>query len=183
MARRVAPRFCPRTRSTRTGLVPLRFPLRRTLVRLRRCPGLINAAPGFETCALLPWLVMTQCLAFFDIILIAARLRPPTPSITAGVVTSRLNGRFQGDLRTSEAPIRGDEDGGLDIRPAPRWHDGRAGTSLSRSSRDRARDWREFYLDHRRQAGAGAAGIFKLPFGSTRTPRDEPRIHLRSRIR
>jgi phosphate-selective porin OprO/OprP len=90
------------------------------------------------------------------------------PSITAGDwLRLDLTARFQGDVRKSEAPIRGDEDGGLDIARRRVGVDGRAGhIGFQIEYEFAAGEWRDVYFDYRQFKPVQLrAGIFKLPFG------------------
>jgi phosphate-selective porin OprO/OprP len=90
------------------------------------------------------------------------------PSITAGDwLRIDFKARFQGDIRKSEAPIRGDEDGGLDIARRRVGIEGRVVHLHYQVEYEiGAREWRDAYLDYRRFKPAQVrAGIFKLPFG------------------
>ena len=90
------------------------------------------------------------------------------PSITAGDwLRVDFRARFQGDVRKSEAPIRGDEDGGLDIARRRVGIDGRVGhVDFQVEYELGAHEWRDVYLDYRQFKPVQVrAGIFKLPFG------------------
>lgn len=90
------------------------------------------------------------------------------PSITAGDwLRIDFRARFQGDIRKSEAAIRGDEDGGLDIARRRVGIEGRVGhVDYQVEYEIGAREWRDVYLDYRQFKPVQVrAGIFKLPFG------------------
>ena len=94
------------------------------------------------------------------------------PSITAGNwLRIDLRARFQADIRTSEAPIRGDEDGGLDIARRRVGVDGRVKhVDFQIEYEVGAREWRDVYLDYRQFKFAQVrGGIFKVPFGLDET--------------
>ena len=71
------------------------------------------------------------------------------------------------DIRKSEAPIRGDEDGGLDIARRRVGIEGRAGhVDYQVEYEFGVHEWRDVYLDYRQFKPVQVrAGIFKLPFG------------------
>ena len=90
------------------------------------------------------------------------------PSITAGDwLRVDFKARFQADIRKSEAPIRGDEDGGLDIARRRVGVEGRvAHVDYQVEYEIGAREWRDVYLDYRQFKPVQVrAGIFKVPFG------------------
>jgi phosphate-selective porin OprO/OprP len=102
------------------------------------------------------------------ILIAAAPAAAQSPSITAGDwLRVDFTARFQGDMRKSEAPIRGDEDGGLDIARRRVGVDGRLGyVGFQAEYEIGARDWRDLYLDYRQFKPVQVrAGVFKLPFG------------------
>ena len=75
---------------------------------------------------------------------------------------------FQGDVRTSDAPIRGDEDGGLDIARRRVGIEGRVSRLLEYQIEYElgAREWRDAYVDYRQFTAVQVrAGAFKMPFG------------------
>jgi phosphate-selective porin OprO and OprP len=91
------------------------------------------------------------------------------PSITAGDwLRVDFRARFQGDLRTSEAPIRGDEDGGLDIARRRVGIEGRVARIFDYQVEYElgTHEWRDVYLDYRQfKVVQVRAGLFKVPFG------------------
>ncbi|MEO5741251.1 MAG: porin [Vicinamibacterales bacterium] len=102
------------------------------------------------------------------ILLAAAPAAAQRPSITAGDwLRLDFRARFQGDIRTSEAPIRGDEDGGFDIARRRVGIDGRVRhVDFQLEYELGAHEWRDVYVDYRQfKAVQVRAGIFKLPFG------------------
>ena len=101
-------------------------------------------------------------------ILAAAPAAAQIPSIKAGDwLRVDFKARFQGDIRKSEAPIRGDEDGGLDIARRRVGVDGRVGhVEFQVEYEIGAHEWRDIYLDYRQFKPVQVrAGIFKVPFG------------------
>ena len=101
-------------------------------------------------------------------ILLVAAPAAAQPSIKAGDwLRVDFRARFQGDLRTSEAPIRGDEDGGIDIARRRVGVDGRVGYVGYQVEYELGpREWRDVYLDYRQFKPVQVrAGIFKVPFG------------------
>ena len=110
--------------------------------------------------------------AILTILLLLAAAAPAIaqhPSITAGNwLRIDFRARFQGDLRKSEAPIRGDEDGGVDIARRRVGIEGRVARIFDYQIEYElgAHEWRDVYLDYRQfKAVQIRAGIFKLPFG------------------
>jgi phosphate-selective porin OprO/OprP len=102
------------------------------------------------------------------IVLTAIPASAQQPSITAGDwLRVDFRARFQGDVRKSEAPIRGDEDGGLDIARRRVGIDGQAGhVGFQVEYEVGAHEWRDVYVDYRQFKPAQVrAGIFKVPFG------------------
>ncbi len=102
------------------------------------------------------------------IVLTAIPASAQQPSITAGDwLRVDFRARFQGDVRKSEAPIRGDEDGGLDIARRRVGIDGQAGhVGFQVEYEIGAHAWRDVYVDYRQFKPAQIrAGIFKVPFG------------------
>lgn len=102
------------------------------------------------------------------IVLAAVPAAAQHPSITAGDwLRVDFRARFQGDLRKSEAPMRGDEDGGLDVGRRRIGVDGRVGhVDYQVEYELGAHEWRDVYLDYRQFKPVQVrAGIFKLPFG------------------
>jgi phosphate-selective porin OprO and OprP len=108
-------------------------------------------------------------LAILLVLAVSSPSAAQHPSITAGHwLRIDFRARFQGDLRRSEAPIRGDEDGGLDIARRRVGVEGRVGRMLDYQAEYElgAHEWRDVYLDYRQfKAVQVRAGIFKLPFG------------------
>ncbi len=78
-----------------------------------------------------------------------------------------VRARFQGDIRESEAPIRGGEDGGLDIARRRVGVDGRVrDVDFQVEYELGEREWRDVYLDYRQfKVVQVRGGIFKVPFG------------------
>ena len=110
--------------------------------------------------------------AIFGILLILVAAAPAAaqlPSIAAGDwLRVDFKARFQGDLRRSEAPIRSDEDGGLDIARRRVGVEGRVARVLDYQIEYElgAHRWRDVYLDYRQFTPVQVrAGIFKMPFG------------------
>ena len=110
--------------------------------------------------------------AFLAILLIVAAAAPAFaqhPSVTAGDwLRVDFKARFQGDLRTSEAPIRGDDDGLLDIARRRVGVEGRVAQVLDYEAEYElsTHQWRDLYLDYRQfKAVQVRAGVFKLPLG------------------
>lgn len=103
------------------------------------------------------------------LVLAAAPVSAQIPSITAGDwLRVEFRARFQGDLRTSDAEIRNDADGGLDIARRRVGVDGRIGRVVAYQAEYEfgAHQWRDVYLDYRQFKSVQIrAGIFKLPFG------------------
>src|SRR5688500_18945413 len=102
------------------------------------------------------------------IVLAAAPAAAQPTSIKAGDwLRIDVRARFQGDIRKSEAPIRGDEDGGLDIARRRVGVDGRVkhvDFQIEFELGERA--WRDVYLDYRQfKAVQVRGGLFKVPFG------------------
>jgi len=91
------------------------------------------------------------------------------PSINVGDwLRVDFKARFQGDVRKSEASIRGDEDGGLDIARRRAGVEGRVAGMLEYQVEYEfgARRWCDVYVDYRQfKAVQVRAGNFKLPFG------------------
>jgi phosphate-selective porin OprO/OprP len=109
------------------------------------------------------------CLAILLILLAAGPASAQHPSVSAGDwLRVDFTARFQGDLRTSEAPIRGDEDGGLDIARRRVGVEGRVARILDYQAEYElgTHQWRDLYLDYRQfKAVQVRAGMFKLPLG------------------
>lgn len=102
------------------------------------------------------------------IILAAVPAAAQHPSITVGDwLRVDLRARLQADVRTSEASIRGDEDGGVDIARRGVGVDGRVGhVDYQVEYEIGAHEWRDVYLDYRQFKQVQVrAGVFKLPFG------------------
>lgn len=102
------------------------------------------------------------------VVLAAAPAAAQPTSLKAGDwLRVDLRARFQGDIRKSDAPIRGDEDGGLDIARRRIGVDGRVkhlGFQIDYEVGERA--WRDVYVDYRQfKAVQVRGGIFKVPFG------------------
>jgi phosphate-selective porin OprO/OprP len=78
-----------------------------------------------------------------------------------------VRARFQGDIRKSEASIRGDEDGGLDIARRRVGLDGRVKhVDFQIEYEFAVRQWRDVYVDYRQfKVVRVRGGMFKLPFG------------------
>jgi phosphate-selective porin OprO/OprP len=91
------------------------------------------------------------------------------PSMTVGSwMRLDFKAAFQGDMRASEAPIRGDEDGGLDIARRRVGIEGRVRRILEYQIEYElgAREWRDVYLDYRQFTAVQVrAGMFKMPLG------------------
>jgi phosphate-selective porin OprO/OprP len=102
------------------------------------------------------------------IVLAAAPVAAQPTSIKAGDwLRLDFRARFQGDIRRSEAPIRGDEDGGLDIARRRVGVDGRVKhVDFQIEYELGEREWRDVYIDYRQfKAVQVRGGIFKVPFG------------------
>ena len=101
--------------------------------------------------------------------LVANEAFAQTPTIAAGDwVRIDFKARFQGDLRKSEAPIRGDEDGGVDIARRRVGVEGRVAKVFDYQVEYELGEqrWRDVYVDYRQfKALQVRAGMFKLPFG------------------
>lgn len=112
---------------------------------------------------------MPAVLAIFIALVIAAPAAAQHPSFTAGDwLRVDFTARVQGDIRRSEAPIRGDEDGGLDIARRRIGVEGRVARVFDYQVEYEvgAREWRDVYVDYRRfKAVQLRAGMFKVPFG------------------
>lgn len=110
---------------------------------------------------------MTVILAIL-IVLAAAPAAAQYPSITSGDwLRVDFRARFQGDIRKSEAPIRGDEDGGLDIARRRVGIDGRVKhVGFQVEYELGVHEWRDVYLDYRQfKIAQVRGGSFKVPFG------------------
>ena len=112
---------------------------------------------------------MPAVLAIFIALAFAAPAAAQHPSFTVGDwLRVDFTARFQGDIRRSEAPIRGDEDGGVDIARRRIGVEGRVARVFDYQVEYElgAREWRDVYVDYRRfKALQVRAGIFKVPFG------------------
>jgi phosphate-selective porin OprO/OprP len=91
------------------------------------------------------------------------------PSLSAGEwLRVDFTARVQSDIRRSEAPIRGDEDGGLDIARRRVGIEGRIARIFDYQVEYEVgeREWRDVYVDYRQfKLVQLRAGKFKLPFG------------------
>jgi phosphate-selective porin OprO/OprP len=91
------------------------------------------------------------------------------PSVKAGEwLRVDVKAKLQGDLRKSEAPIRGDEDGGIDITRRRIGVEGRVARVFDYEAEYELglHRWRDVYIDYRQfKAVQVRAGTFKLPFG------------------
>ena len=91
------------------------------------------------------------------------------PSVTAGDwLRVEFKAAFQGDVRKSEAPIRGDEDGGLDFARRRVGVEGQMGRLVRYEAEYELGlgRWRDVYVDYRQFKSAQVrAGVFKLPLG------------------
>ena len=104
----------------------------------------------------------------FLILLAAAPAAAQHPSVAAGDwLRVDFRARFQGDIRKSEAPIRGDEDGGVDIARRRIGVDGKVGhLDFQVEYELGSAEWRDVYVDYRQFKPVQVrAGIFKVPFG------------------
>jgi phosphate-selective porin OprO/OprP len=99
----------------------------------------------------------------------AAPASAQRPSMTAGDwLRVDFKAKFQGDLRISAAPIRGDEDGGIDMARRRIGVEGRAAHVLAYEAEYElgAHQWRDVYLDYRQFTAVQVrAGMFKVPLG------------------
>ena len=110
--------------------------------------------------------------AFLAILIVLLAVVPSAaqhPSLSAGKwLRVDFTARVQSDIRRSEAPIRGDEDGGLDIARRRVGIEGRVARILDYQVEYEigAREWRDVYIDYRQFKPVQVrAGMFKLPFG------------------
>ena len=106
------------------------------------------------------------------VLLIAAPAAAQHPSIKAGDwFRVDFKARFQGDIRRSEATIRGDEDGGLDIARRRIGIEGRvAHLDYEVEYELGAAEWRDVYVDYKKFKQVQVrAGAFKMPFGLEET--------------
>ena len=112
---------------------------------------------------------MPVVLAILLVFGVAATASAQHPSVSAGDwLRVDFKAAFQGDVRKSEAPIRGDEDGGLDITRRRVGVEGRVGRVLDYEAEYEIglRRWRDVYLDYRQSTAVQVrAGIFKVPLG------------------
>ena len=112
---------------------------------------------------------MPAVLLILIVLAIADPAAAQHPSWTAGKwLRVDFTARFQGDIRRSEAPIRGDEDGGLDIARRRIGVEGRVARVFDYQVEYElgAHEWRDVYVDYRQfKAVQVRAGIFKVPFG------------------
>jgi phosphate-selective porin OprO/OprP len=111
-------------------------------------------------------------LAFLAILIVLLAVVPSAaqhPSLSAGKwLRVDFTARVQSDIRRSEAPIRGDEDGGLDIARRRVGIEGRIARIFDYQVEYEiaAREWRDVYIDYRQFKPVQLrAGMFKLPFG------------------
>jgi phosphate-selective porin OprO/OprP len=110
--------------------------------------------------------------AIFAVLLVLAAAAPAAgqhPSIAVGDwLRVDFKAAFQGDLRKSQADIRGDDDGGLDIARRRVGVEGRISGVLDYQVEYEigTHRWRDVYMDYRKfKAAQVRAGIFKMPFG------------------
>lgn len=112
---------------------------------------------------------MPAVLVIVLALVIAAPAAAQHPSWTAGEwLRVDFRARVQGDIRRSEAPIRGDEGGGLDIARRRIGVEGRVARVFDYQVEYelRAHEWRDVYVDYRQfKAVQVRAGLFKVPFG------------------
>ena len=108
-------------------------------------------------------------LVILFVLAAAAPASAQRPSVTAGDwLRVDFKARFQGDVRKSAAPIRGDEDGGIDIARRRIGVEGSAGRVFGYEAEYELglRQWRDVYLDYRQfKTVQVRAGMFKLPLG------------------
>jgi phosphate-selective porin OprO/OprP len=108
-------------------------------------------------------------LVILFVLAAAAPASAQLPSLTAGDwLRIDFKARFQGDLRKSEAPIRGDEDGGIDIARRRIGIEGRAARVFEYEAEYELglHQWRDVYLDYRQFTTVQVrAGMFKVPLG------------------
>lgn len=108
-------------------------------------------------------------LALLVVVTAAAPAGAQHPSLEAGHwLLVDFKARFQGDLRRSDGPIRGDEDGGIDIARRRIGIEGRVASIFEYQVEYElaAHEWRDLYLDYRQfKAVQVRGGVFKLPFG------------------
>lgn len=112
---------------------------------------------------------MPAILAILIVLAAAAPAGAQHPSLTAGDwLRVDFRARVEGDVRRSEAPIRGDEDGGVDIGRRRVGVEGRLARVLEYQVEYEigAHEWRDVYVDYRQfKALQVRGGVFKLPFG------------------
>jgi phosphate-selective porin OprO/OprP len=91
------------------------------------------------------------------------------PSIQVGEwLRVDFTARFQGDARRSDAPIRDEDSGGLDVARRRIGVEGRLGRRLDYEVEYEigAREWRDLYVDYKpAKAVQVRGGAFKIPFG------------------
>jgi phosphate-selective porin OprO/OprP len=108
-------------------------------------------------------------LVILLVLVAAAPASAQHPSIEAGDwLRVDFRARFQGDVRKSEAPLRNDADGGLDIARRRVGVEGHVRHIFNYQVEYElgAREWRDVYLDYRQFKRVQVrAGMFKLPFG------------------
>lgn len=116
---------------------------------------------------------MRAILTILLVVIAATGASAQPVSITTGDwLRVDFKARFQGDLRTSEAPIRGDENGGLDIARRRVGVEGRAARVFEYQVEYELVDriWRDVYVDYRQfKAAQVRGGLFKMPFGLEET--------------
>ena len=117
-------------------------------------------------------LVDSDVRSILGVLLVLAAAAPAAaqhPSIAVGGwLRIDFKAAFQGDVRKSEAAIRGDEDGGLDIARRRVGVEGRVAGILYYQAEYElgAHRWRDLYIDYRPfKAAQVRAGLFKVPFG------------------
>lgn len=112
---------------------------------------------------------MAGVLVILFVLAAAAPASAQHPSVTAGGwLRVDFKAKFQGDLRTSDAPVRGDEDGGFDFARRRIGVEGRAGRIFGYEAEYELglHQWRDVYLDYRQfKTVQVRAGMFKVPFG------------------
>lgn len=112
---------------------------------------------------------MPAFLAILIVLLAVVPAAAQRPSISAGDwLRVDFRARVQSDIRRSEAPIRGDEDGGLDIARRRIGIEGRVARIFDYQVEYEIgeRQWRDVYIDYRQFKPLQLrAGMFKLPFG------------------
>jgi phosphate-selective porin OprO/OprP len=103
------------------------------------------------------------------VLALAATASAQHPSIEAGDwLRVDFRARLQADVRKSEAPIRNDADGGVDIARRRVGIDGHVRNIVNYQFEYElgAHEWRDAYLDYRQFRSVQVrAGMFKLPFG------------------